>query len=114
MNRDENIDKIRLACFEADSDRNWQWLDASNEQPVPEYITLADILLAVVTKRESFYYGRHQFGRRQEAVSGTEYICDIWDLRRDDLAAQSNECLEFIASILDNAASSLDWVSSKR
>ena len=110
MNRDEQLAVIRQKCIEANSDKNW------NEErqdgfgywkayPLP--IRLADVLLAVGKKKKAVcvdsggYIGVAQPPPFPD--QGVVFVfCDFkYDLHKDDLTEQSDECLTFLAQLLN-------------
>lgn len=88
MTRDQNIEAIRAACIKAnpDSFERFNW-----GKPSP--IRLADVLLAM---REG--------GKATEAQEfWLIEDCNrenTWNLRKDDLTLQSDECVIFLANLL--------------
>src|SRR2546426_810952 len=93
MNREEKIAAIRQKCIEANPDREW----------VVQTIRLADVLLAIeksdndqvtFVDAAGFFYADYLQGNGIEPQD----VC--WNLPKDDLNEQSEECLDFLAELL--------------
>ena len=90
MTRDQQLEAIRAACIKANPNRhreNARWWHRYEPEPV----RLADVLLAVT-----------ELGRPM-ATRSRSLIMDAlvqWDLMRDDLAQQSDECVAFPYDLL--------------
>ncbi|MDR6305920.1 hypothetical protein GGQ85_003646 [Nitrobacter vulgaris] len=114
MTRQEQIDLIRAACIEANpsdatlrDQTSWQGLQTKREHGRP--VRLADVLLAMEagsTYGDSLnlnFDGSMEYCRvnlpagpepEQEIFKGS------WNLRKDDLSEQSDECVAYLAQLL--------------
>ncbi|MCB1392884.1 hypothetical protein [Nitrobacter sp.] len=102
MTRQEQLDLIRAACIEANPsdttlrDKNsWQGLQIKREYGRP--VRLADVLLALEQSGDPQYAVNTtgEFMRWGDTPTGIR-----WNLRKDDLAEQSDECVAFLAELL--------------
>lgn len=110
----ENIEKIRAACILANSSREWHQEDPYEhgrfKAGIDIPVRLADILLAMdfalKTKRSEF---DEEVSMDIEVTSYGMFIGDaypweetpaFWNLRNDDLTAQSPETIQFLATLL--------------
>jgi hypothetical protein len=102
MTRDQNIETIRTACIKANPEK--VTLVVSEENPDTTVfdgpIRLADVLLAIqattTTKGTTLV---NSYG----IFMDTHFNMDMnagWNLRQDDLTLQSDECVAFLASLL--------------
>lgn len=97
MTRQEQLDLIRAACIEANQsdttlrDKNsWQGLQIKREYGRP--IRLADVLEAA--RKVGYHSTEDWLG----VIAG---VVTRYDLRRDDITEQSDECLAFLANLLE-------------
>lgn len=90
----EHIQKIRQACIAANpSDDRWNVILADEEK-----VRLADVLLAIGENKDICVRVD-----TKEQIDASPFKGDTqWNLREDDLAKQSQECLEFISGLLSN------------
>lgn len=103
MTRQEQLDLIRAACIEANPsdttlrDKNsWQGLQIKREYGRP--VRLADVLLALPTL---WVQPKTDVGNGTRSINSGMMNSGIsWNLRRDDLAEQSDECVSFLAELL--------------
>ena len=103
MTRQEQIDLIRPACLEANptdstqlDQHSWQGLQTKRKTGRP--IRLADVLLAIPTL---WVQPKTDVGNGTRFIhSGMANSGISWNLRRDDLAEQSDECVAFLANLL--------------
>jgi hypothetical protein len=61
-------------------------------------IRLADVLLAIGGRNVKSYYSVHKDGHW--CISNFRDLC-WWNLRKDDLTEQSDECIAFLADLLN-------------
>lgn len=92
---------IRAACIKANDQRDWY--QYRNGKPEDTSVRLADVLLVIQnTGAVVAFYGNDRL-----------WICEpdlaaningrkngAWKLRTDDLTAQSDECIAFLAELL--------------
>jgi hypothetical protein len=91
--RDQNTETIRAACIKANPEKNWKW-QASLD---PEPFSLADVLLAIPKRAiDRLEASANYFYIREVGRGGSEG----WNLRQDDLTLQSDECVAFLANLL--------------
>lgn len=93
--REQNLQLVRQKCIEANPEARWYMSTLHGPG-------LADVLLTTEGEWVSFYsasiYGIKKTGRSEGAVLYA--IVQKWNLRQDDLTAQSDECIEFLAQLL--------------
>lgn len=97
----DNIEIIRAACVKANPEKDWKELvtvayhghghSESDYMDVP--IRLADVLLAM-DKPVKYYTATPTIH------NDVCKVLSLWNLRNDDLSAQSKECLAFLAGLL--------------
>lgn len=103
MNRDRQIEAIRAACIRANPEivvnKHAQLIKQDHSVEYFEQcrsIRLADVLLAIgsgVRLEEQTSSGELAIG-----IAGRGWT--RWNLRKDDLAEQSDECIAFLADLL--------------
>lgn len=93
--REEHIQAIRAACIKVNP-RNLSGLTESEKvwEDAVRAIRLADVLLAKATRDE------HGQQTLEELAFECHRVCLSWNLRTDDLTAQSDECIAFIHSLI--------------
>jgi hypothetical protein len=100
MKRGEQINLIRAKCIEANPER---WNDFENLKRDDDKIRLADVLLATEKKAPAKHVpegnGLIIFSDGSMSWNGKPSSV-VWYLRNDDLTEQSDECIEFISSLL--------------
>jgi hypothetical protein len=96
MTRQEQIDLIRAACIEANPtdttlrDQNsWQGLQIKRKGGRP--VRLADVLEAA---------RKVGYGSTEDWLGVITGVVTRYDLRKDDLTKQSDECVAFVAQLL--------------
>lgn len=97
--REKHLESIRRACVEAQSEKRWDTEfvrrpNGENGYYDREIIRLADVL--VIFKTPMHGYARYQ--KVVEALCGRSQ----WNMYKDDLTEQSDECLAFISGLLAN------------
>lgn len=96
MTRQEQIDLVRAACIEANPsdttlrDQNsWQGLQIKRKHGRP--IRLADVLEAA---------RKVGYGSTEDWLGVITGVVTRYDLRKDDLTEQSDECVAYLARLL--------------
>ena len=118
MTRQQNTEAIRRACVAANPniEISRTWLGGSetsvrlNEKINYRPIRLADVLLAISVSQSKRGYDNEnhvwavdtagEFFGQSDSDGSPLYRDMVWNLRTDDLTAQSDECLAFISSLL--------------
>jgi hypothetical protein len=107
MARDQQLETIRQACIKANKEIVTTHLPTEKFNPyeTERPIRLADVLLAIGDNNPKVNGirangGFMRIGRFQQR--NTNYTL-FWNLRTDDLTAQSNDTIEFLANLLDHA-----------
>ena len=108
MTRQEQLDLVRAACIEANPsdptlrDQNsGQGLQIKRAHGRP--VRLADVLLAIERSDHDELYSVGEGGWfYQDTLQGDGYanMDVLWNLRKDDLTEQSDECVSFLAQLL--------------
>lgn len=103
----DTLQKIREKCIEANPERGWCGDEDCRNH---DTIRLADVLLAIGVMKGYFVEkDGSQHSRELIAINALGHIlgaygrilCDGWNLRNDDLEAQSPETVEFIGKVLN-------------
>lgn len=107
MTTQQQIDFIRQKCIEANPEINsgqflQEWsIEEINTNPrvaVVRPIRLADVLLAI-GKKTTHDFGYYCCDNGVIAQTGSGAKAN-WNLRKDDLTEQSDECIIFLADLL--------------
>lgn len=104
--REDMIGKIRAKCVEANPEileRSFsaQAIESGYIVSVEDdTIRLADVLLALIAAVDAKHHPHDPEKRDAEYAQGTLRICGKWNLRRDSLDDQTDECITFLHSLL--------------
>jgi hypothetical protein len=100
----DQLSDIRDACIKANPEIECRYAHGGFPPPGESVckcevrpIRLADVLLA---SQKNMFAIQTLLDGRLTAVGDDASSHVIWNLRKDDLTLQSNECLEFISSLL--------------
>lgn len=102
MTREQQLALIREKCIAVNPSRVWWSADGPEEgnAAIWEPVRLADVLLAIGDRERIHVGGRGRFftfkGDDMRDMVGGRF----WNLRKDDLTEQSDECLAFLAELL--------------
>lgn len=88
MTREQQLELIRQKCIEANPERDWF-------TPIPQPIRLADVLLAIPK-----YLAIGNTGQFMDASDVLPDEPIYWNLRKDNLTEQGDECITFLAELL--------------
>jgi hypothetical protein len=106
--REQYLKDIREACRVANPEISSRGkCHASCGKRFPDEVRLADVLLAMNSGNNKRWWAVDCVGEIIELTykEGTEQATVVetdiyWNLRKDDLTEQSDECLEFLADLL--------------
>lgn len=93
MNRDQHIALVWRKCIEANADEKDRY------EIGPRAVRLADVLLAIQKARGGMW------ARHSGVFEVDQWVKDLlpmYDLRKDDLTEQSDECVAFLAKLLND------------
>lgn len=90
MTREEQLQLIRQKCVEANPE-----IKNRVHSAFGAIIRLADVLLAI---EQTEHWRKGTFLRERKTTIHDVY--ERWNLRKDDLTQQSDECLQFLADLL--------------
>jgi hypothetical protein len=98
--REVFLARVRAACIKANPERDWR-----GRQWIEEPVRLADVLLALkgnanIAIDELGYFMEAEDSTRDNNLYSKVYQGRCWNLRQDDLTLQSDECVSFLASLL--------------
>lgn len=111
MTRQEQLDLIRDACIEANPDKEWIRCAVGDCTVHISKIGLADVLFAIGKKERGHLFARadgktvvffvwNKFGDAN--CHAVEPTYKEWNLCNDDLTDQSDECVAFVAELLQS------------
>lgn len=122
MNRDKQLEAIRAACIKANPqivvNKHAQLIKLDHTVEYFEEcrpVRLADVLLAIhavepANKTNVTIESDGQFIQRLPTGNGTETVPHAmlhWNLRQDDLTEQSDECITFLISVVQDDCTTL-------
>lgn len=114
-NRQEKLEAVRAACVKANPDIVVDEIGHENGEQAPEIervyreVRLADVLLAIQEESGAHALPSEEDGGSTESM---KYNAQVWrdrrwsetlygwNLRRDDLTEQSDECIDFLYQLL--------------
>lgn len=113
MERNEQLETIRAACIKANPDKLFEYDTYPTDRSRPvwheEPVRLADVLLTIGGADIMVNTGGQWIKYIGESERGLSFIVEAasqmavstaWNLRQDDLALQSDECITFLTELL--------------
>lgn len=103
MTHEEKIAAIREACIAANPTKEWEYTEQDGSgryYKVVERCRLADVLLALQSVKHWRITRAAQFSIPQGRLRRGAYV--DWNLRNDNLTAQSPECIDFLFELFPN------------